>query len=155
MPLTFDWKRNPDHSQQLRDGLRAKLNPGDPAKANEAMRNTLDALVAITAKLKADTFEGDYCAACKRRGPSAESLAKTLSYLAKTTDEVYRLFSFAGGGPDSRTEVGLGELLQLLTPEQFEQFQSWIASNQARVVDVDPQRAGAVSLVPQAHPLAP
>lgn len=140
-PLTFDWKRNPNHSQELADGLRAKLNPGDPQKANEGMQNTLDALVNITKKLKDDSLGGEACDKCKRKGPTAESLAKTASYLAKTMDEVYRLFSFAGGGPDSRTEVGLGDLLELLTPDQFEQFQLWIAGNKATLVnDPDSQR---------------
>ena len=133
--LTFDWKRNPNHSQQLEAGLRAKLNPGDPNLANEGMQNTLQALVNISEKLKSDSLGGDYCDKCKRKGPGAESLAKTASYLAKTMDEVYRLFSFAGGGPDSRTDIGLGDLLELLTPDQFETFQSWIASNRATVIE--------------------
>ena len=136
-PLTFDWKRNPDYSQQLADGLRAKLSPGDPAKANQGLENTLEALVNISEKLKSDSLGGDYCEKCKRKGPTAESLAKTASYLAKTMDEVYRLFNFAGGGADSRVDVGLGDLLQLLTPDQFEMFQGWVASNRATVVNAN------------------
>lgn len=63
---------------------------------------------------------------------STADVAKSMAYTAKTIDGVYRLLSFASGGPDSRPEVTLGDLLRYLTADQFEQFQQWVEEGKRR-----------------------
>ena len=80
----------------------------------------------------------------KRLGVSAEfieklegkmpvdAVAKSMAYTAKTIDGVYRLLSFASGGPDSRPEITLGDLLKYLTAEQFDVFVRWVEEGKQR-----------------------
>lgn len=58
---------------------------------------------------------------------------QTMAYLAKMVDGMTRLIQFAKGEADSRTEVvGLVDLLQHLTNDQFAQVQAWVAESEAR-----------------------
>lgn len=68
------------------------------------------------------------------QGQAPDMLAKTMAYTAKVIDETYRLLSFAGGGPDSRPELSLGDLLKYLTAEQFAQFVQWVDDGKAELV---------------------
>lgn len=53
--------------------------------------------------------------------------SKVAMNLTKSVDELTRLMALVQGNPDSRTEVvGLGDLIKLLTNEQFEQVSQWI-----------------------------
>lgn len=70
-----------------------------------------------------DRFEGKM---------SASDVAKSMAYTAKTIDGIYRLLSFASGGPDSRPEITLGDLLKYLTAEQFDVFVRWVEEGKAR-----------------------
>ena len=138
-PRTFAWKENPNYANEQAAAMRQHLTLGDPAVSNACLANTMSALHAISSELRATKWgeQGGYCSACKRKGMGPEALAKTASYLAKMLDETFRLLQFAEGGPDSRTEVGLGDLLQVLKPEQFNQLQEWIAAGKAQVVNTN------------------
>src|SRR5512143_843921 len=62
-----------------------------------------------------------------------EKVAHTMAFTAKMIDSIYRVLSFAGGGPDSRPEFSLADMLKFLSPEQFEQFVGWIDEGKKRV----------------------
>ena len=94
--------------------------------AEATVNNAVAFLKTVSEKLLNTDLDGDYCAKCKRSGPSAESLGKTFSYVAKTVDEIARLMEFSQGRADSRPDNGFGELVKLLTGEQFDQLQVWI-----------------------------
>lgn len=59
-------------------------------------------------------------------------VAKALRNTGQTINDVYRLLSFASGGPDSRPEITLGDLLKYLTAEQFDVFVRWVEEGKAR-----------------------
>lgn len=65
-------------------------------------------------------------------------VAKTMAYTAKMIDEVYRLLSFSQGGPDSRSELNLGDLLKFLTAEQFGMFITWVEEGKKRAIMNEP-----------------
>ena len=96
-------------------------------ESGKAIQSLNDAIVAM-AKIAEVMKHADYT------GMKPENAAKTMSYLAKMVDEVVRLMEFAKGNPDSRPDVGLGELLRFLTNEQFKQVNDWIALGKARDV---------------------
>jgi len=63
---------------------------------------------------------------------SEKDKGQLFAYIAKAVNEIVRLHSFSKGEADSRTEiVGLNDLLQYLTNEQFQQVQEWIAEGKA------------------------
>jgi hypothetical protein len=97
----------------------------------EALSNSVKVMKDVSARLLTADYDGDYCEECKRKGQSPESLAKTLSYVAKTVDEVTRLLEFAQGRADSRPDNGIADLMKVLTPEQWNTFQSWISGQQS------------------------
>jgi len=135
---TFDWKRNPNLTEQIAERMAPKLNLGDPTQANAALADNVAAIGNLGKQIKEKSTEvGDACPHCGRKGQTIESLAKTQSYVAKTTDEFYRLLNFAYGGPDSRTDNGLDELLALFSAEELQQFQDMVASARARTVNAD------------------
>ena len=137
---TFDWKKNPNLTQEIAERMAPKLNLGDPAKANAALADNIEAFGNIGKQIKEKSTEtGDACPTCGRKGQTIESLAKTQSYVGKSTDEFYRLLSFASGGPDSRVDNGLDELLALLSAEELQQFQEMVAAARARTVNGDPR----------------
>ena len=70
---------------------------------------------------------------------SADVVAKSMAYTAKTIDGVYRLLSFASGGPDSRPEITLGDLLKYLTAEQFDVFVRWVEEGKQRPAQKAPE----------------
>lgn len=102
----------------------------------ETLSNSVLAMKKVSQQLLAADYDGDFCSVCKRKGPSPESLAKTLSYTAKTVDEITRLLEFAQGRADSRPDNGIADLMKLLTPEQWQTFQSWLSQPQG--IDVTP-----------------
>jgi hypothetical protein len=61
--------------------------------------------------------------------------AKTGAYLVKIADEMVRLLEFSKGNPDSRPDVGIGELLKYLDAAQFAQLTEWVAAGKAKVVN--------------------
>ena len=134
--LDYQWKTNPNHVQQLVDAQReaAKLPPFPPEAFPECYEVLIDSvrvMKIVAKKLKEADYDGDFCPKCKRKGSSPESLAKTLSYVAKTVDETTRLLEFAKGNVDSRPDNGLAELIKVLTPEQWQTFQGWISHSAA------------------------
>lgn len=66
-------------------------------------------------------------------GIDADALAKTFAYTTKSVDELARLMSFLGGGPDSRPEVvGMIGVFQMLTDEQVETVERWVEEGKKR-----------------------
>jgi len=59
-------------------------------------------------------------------------VSKALMNTGKMIDGIYRLLSFASGGPDSRPEITLGDLLKYLTAEQFDVFVRWVEEGKSR-----------------------
>ena len=108
----------------------------NPEDAYEALSNSVKVMKQVSEKLLTADYDGDYCPECKRKGVGPESLAKTLSYVAKTADETTRLLEFVQGRADSRPDTGISDLMKLLTPEQWSTFQSWISGSQT--IDVSP-----------------
>lgn len=114
----------------------------DVARANSLLNkereasNGLDHAVLALEKLAIHMASMDYsevhpCVECGRKGLTAEQTGKTLAYVAKMVNEITRLMQFAKGEADQRSEVvGLGELLKVLTNDQFQQVQTWIGQNQ-------------------------
>jgi DNA-binding transcriptional regulator YiaG len=68
-----------------------------------------------------------------------DSVAKTMAYTGKFVDEIYRLLSFSQGGPDSRQELSLGDLVKYLLPSEFEQFCKWVEEGKRRAEAVEIQ----------------
>mgnify|MGYP003652559901 CR=1 FL=1 len=66
---------------------------------------------------------------------SPQQVASAMAYTIKAVDSMFRLLSFASGGPDSRPDFSLGELLKYITAEQFEQFSAWVEEGRKRVAD--------------------
>jgi hypothetical protein len=70
-------------------------------------------------------------------GIDADVLSKTFAYTAKSVDELARLMSFLGGGPDSRQEVtGVVGIFQMLTDEQIEVVDKWVEEGKKRLEDL-------------------
>jgi len=129
---TFDWKTNPNAVEEMvaEQLLEAQTILPNPADATKALELTAIAMRRIATELAEYDLKQGYCKVCKRSGMSAESLAKTLSYAAKTVDETTRLLEFSKGNADSRSEVvGLSDLLKYLTDEQFSQVRLWVAAS--------------------------
>jgi hypothetical protein len=131
---TFAWKTDPHMTERLgqmqHDAAQLPAFPNQE-DAWEALSNSVKVMKEVSARLLKADYEGDYCEHCERKGQSPESLAKTLSYVAKTVDEVTRLLEFSQGRADSRPDNGIADLMKLLTPEQWNTFQSWISQPQA------------------------
>lgn len=109
--------------------------------ATKTIDNAIMFLKRCTDKLTTIDLDSGYCEACERGGPTAESLAKTCSYITKTADELIRLLEFAAGRADSRAEVvGFGDLAKYLTDAQFAQVIEWVQASQKREIDVTPER---------------
>lgn len=138
---TVGWRQNPNG---VADAVNAmKIGPLllHREHVETTIGNGIKFLKNVSEKLVATDLAAGYCEACKRSGPTTESLGKTFSYVAKTIDEVHRLMEFAAGRADSRHEVvGLADLLQYLTNEQFQQVQAWIDEGKAKraAIDVTP-----------------
>lgn len=99
-------------------------NPGELA---DALEMAVTASRRMADELANADFKGPYCDKCKRRGLTVHELAKSASYVAKMVDQIARLLEFAKGNADSRQEVtGLGDLLKVLSDDQFRQVCAWI-----------------------------
>lgn len=68
-------------------------------------------------------------------GQDPTQIARTMSYTVRSVDEMFRLISFAGGGPDSRPEFSLGDLLKYLTADQFDIFTKWVDEGKLRAAN--------------------
>ena len=99
----------------------------DRSTAEQAISDSIVALQKIAAELK----DQDY------RGKDPDKIARTGAYLAKIVDETCRLIEFLDGNPDSRPDLGLGDLLKYLTAEQFRQFQGWVEAGKAKEIVVN------------------
>ena len=131
---TFAWKTDPNHSERLGEMQRkAAALPEfpNPEDAYAALSNSVKVMKIVSEKLAEADYEGEYCPECKRKGMAPESLAKTLSYVAKTVDETTRLLEFTQGRADSRPDNGIADLMKLLKPEQWEIFQGWLSKEKA------------------------
>lgn len=105
----------------------------------QAVRKQLAALNAVD--YKARTLRG-VCACAAECGHKVvmkapwkpDELARAAAHTMKVVDEAARLAQFARGAPDSRPDLGGSnrDLLQMLTNEQLEIFQGWVAQAQAR-----------------------
>jgi DNA-binding transcriptional regulator YiaG len=67
-----------------------------------------------------------------------QQVASAMSFTVKSVDSMFRLISFAGGGPDSRPDFSLGDLLKYLTSDQFETFSGWVEEGRARASKKQP-----------------
>ena len=128
---TFAFKTDPGMTERLGAIQKAQAqlpefpNVGD---CYEALSNSVKVMKTVSQKLVDADYDGGYCEECGRKGQSPESLAKTLSYVAKTVDETTRLLEFTQGRADSRPDNGIADLMKLLSPEQWSTFQSWIST---------------------------
>jgi hypothetical protein len=128
---------------QQRAIIEAELRKSSVLTETQAALNSLDyatlALEKLSKHLASIDFGGEKpCEHCGRKGLSPEVGGKTLAYIAKVVNEQARLIQFAKGAPDSRTEVtGLGDLLKVLSNEQFEQVSTWIDEGTKRLERVE------------------
>jgi hypothetical protein len=119
--------------------IEAELRKSSVLTEVEAAVNSLNYASKALEKLSKHMASIDYgdqnpCEHCGRRGISPEAGGKTLAYVAKVVNEQARLLEFAKGKPDSRTDVvGIGELLKVLTGEQFTQVSAWIDEGMKRI----------------------
>jgi hypothetical protein len=88
--------------------------------------NTGEATKAVNSAIDALRKVAEYLAQTDFAGMKPEVAARTGAYLAKMVDEIARLVEFSQGKVDSRPDIGVGDLLRVLTNEQFEQFNRWI-----------------------------
>lgn len=111
--------------------------------ASEAIADAIDALKQQARALKEVPYKDHkkkvICQNCKETffaevGINPDVVARSMAYTAKVIDEITRLSSFLQGGPDSRPDIGLNDLLEFLTPDQFEQFQKWVEEKKAITV---------------------
>ena len=96
-------------------------------EAEEAISNAVIALQKIAAELAAQDYQGK----------DPDKIARTGAYLAKIVDETVRLIEYLDGNPDSRPDLGLGDMLKYLTAEQFQQFSKWIEDGKNREIMVN------------------
>jgi len=87
---------------------------------------TGEAAKAVNSAIDALRKVAEYLAEADFAGMKPEVAARTGAYLAKMVDEIARLVEFSQGKPDSRPAIGLGDLLPVLTDEQFKQLSQWI-----------------------------
>lgn len=90
----------------------------DPAKAREAFGHALEAARRQLEALATKNYTRI----------KAPDLARAVAHTAKAFDELYRLASFASGGPDHRVgKAGeIGEMLKYLSEERLKQLEAWI-----------------------------
>ena len=95
--------------------------------AEVAIADSITALSKIAFELKSQDYQGK----------DPDKIARTGAYLAKIVDETVRLIEFLDGNPDSRPDIGLGDMLKYLTAEQFRQFSQWIEEGRAKEITVN------------------
>jgi len=114
----------------IRGGNEKRQSQSVLLKHRESAETAIrDAVVALQ-KIAAELSSQDYA------GKDPDRIARTGAYLAKIVDETVRLIEFLDGNPDSRPDLGLGDLLQYLTAEQFEQFQRWVEQGKAKEITI-------------------
>jgi hypothetical protein len=116
------------HNQAVIDELRNSTILPNPGEAVSALEHAIIALEKLSHHISGMGYEDyRYCEVCGRKGLTPEEAGKTLAYMAKVVNELTRLFEFAKGKPDSRTEVmGLNDLMRLLSNEQFVTLTGWL-----------------------------
>jgi hypothetical protein len=85
-----------------------------------------EAIEAVNSAIKALNAVAAHLAKCDFSTMKPDVAAKTATHLAKAIDETARLIELTQGRPDSRQNNGLGELLPLLTNEQFNTLCQWV-----------------------------
>jgi hypothetical protein len=87
---------------------------------------TGEATKAVNSAIEALRRVSEYLAQVDFAGMKPEVAARTGAYLAKMVDEIARLVEFSQGKADSRPEIGLRDLLPVLTDEQFKELTRWV-----------------------------
>ncbi len=124
-----------DFQQLVAEEVDKGLVLPNPEDSIISLKNLSASLRKISQKLADSDFESI----------KPGELAKMASYVAKTIDEQARLMEFAKGNADSRSEVvGLSDLLKVLTQDQFDQVQAWIAAGVSRDGHTGRDTEGAV-----------
>jgi len=109
--------------------------------AVEILKNTFEALQKQSAALRKANYDEASrevtCPQCKKKfwdliPVSFDLVARAMAYTTKVVDEVTRLLSFMQGGPDSRPDLGLGAIFEVLTDEQLEQVWGWVRVNKEK-----------------------
>ncbi len=118
-------------SSGIADEALRELSGGiDLATAKNAIADAVEALAEQARALKeADYTKPVKCPACEevvRLPLSPKDLAQTSTYTSKMVDMVYRLSEFAQGRVDSRPDLGLASLLEVLPDEKVRQIGEWI-----------------------------
>lgn len=115
------------HRREVLDELSKSTVLANPEDAVRALDFTVTSLLKIAEHMASiDYGRENPCDACGRKGISPSEAGKTTAYMAKVVNELWRLIDFARGKADRRTEVvGIGELMKVLTNEQFAQVQKW------------------------------
>jgi len=127
-----------DFGGRVLDGMAEELGGGfNLGIASNAVNKSIRALEKQAAALEsADYTPGTRkCKKCGEPYPHLDSklIGQTMAYTAKMINEITRVSELVQGNPDSRPDItGLGDLLQLLTDEQLDQFGKWLAENKAK-----------------------
>ena len=121
-------ERKAKHLAAVVEELRNSTVLPLPDEAVASLRNTIEALEKLSAFVNSLDYKTyRYCEVCERTGLDPESASKTALNMAKMVSDLSRLFEFAKGKPDSRTEVtGIADLMKLLTNEQFTTLTGWL-----------------------------
>ncbi len=128
------------HRAEVLDALRQSSVLNDPEEAVSALEHAVKALANLSRYMAGIDFQSENpCEICGRKGITVEAAGKTTAYMAKVVNEGWRLLDFARGKADSRLEVtGVKELMQALTPEQFDQVDKWYQEGLKRAAESEP-----------------
>lgn len=124
-------------------GVRSRRDLPEIFSSGEMVSIIVDSLETLknqAAALKAAKFNESTrkirCPKCANEFEASffqfDTIAKSMAYVAKVIDEMTRLMSFVGGGPDFRAELSLGPLLSILTEEQLAFVESWIGERKVK-----------------------
>lgn len=123
-------------SPGIADEALRELSGGiDLQTAKGAIADAVEALAGQARALRdADYTKPLKCPECETvvRAPlSPKDLAQTSTYTSKMVDMVYRLSEFAQGRADSRPDLGLASLLEVLPDEKVRLIGQWIEDEKA------------------------
>ena len=117
--------------------LRSLLADGTAAEILKSVFETLQKQAEALRKADYEELSKEFsCPHCGKKfwelfPVPFDVVAKAMAYTAKVTDEVTRLLSFVQGGPDSRPDLGLGAIFEVLTDEQLDLIKCWVKENKA------------------------
>ena len=132
------------HDERIREGDRVEemmreqgmVGSLDPERIRVTVEALAGALQRQAERLRdMDLTEPMVCPACGKGvqmplGP--KNVAQTMAYAGKVLDEIYRLSEFAVGKADSRPDLGMADLLAMLTDEQVGELGRWVELGKAR-----------------------